>query len=139
MQVILVVAYVCVHCTWYNNIQAYSYYEGVTLGYSVAIVMFSFLTVFGAPKKIQFLKWETVVSIIHMNTLSDLVVCSEEKNSPEKNSPSLFVLKGVCAGCIGIHLCRHWFHYSSCKILWSPCSGCCFGKCFICRSAFWNF
>lgn len=61
--VILVVAFACVHSTWYNSIYAYGFFEGVTLGYSVAIALFLLLTVFGAPKRIEFVKW-TVVEFV---------------------------------------------------------------------------
>ncbi|XP_073714486.1 CKLF-like MARVEL transmembrane domain-containing protein 7 isoform X2 [Misgurnus anguillicaudatus] len=61
--VILVVAFACVHSTWYSSIYAYGFFEGVTLGYSVAIALFLILTVFGAPKRIEFVKW-TVVEFV---------------------------------------------------------------------------
>jgi len=41
VQVILLVAFACVRSTWYNSIYAYGFYEGVTLGYSVTIVLWS--------------------------------------------------------------------------------------------------
>ncbi|KAK7139156.1 hypothetical protein R3I93_016324 [Phoxinus phoxinus] len=55
--VILLVAFACVRSTWYNSFYAYGFYEGVTLGYSVAIVLYLLLTVFGLQKKASFVNW----------------------------------------------------------------------------------
>ncbi|XP_051519722.1 CKLF-like MARVEL transmembrane domain-containing protein 7 isoform X2 [Myxocyprinus asiaticus] len=55
--VILLAAFACVRSTLYNNLHAYRFYEGVTLGYAVAIFIFLFLTVFGIPKRVLFVNW----------------------------------------------------------------------------------
>ncbi|CAM4635934.1 unnamed protein product [Leuciscus chuanchicus] len=55
--VILLVAFACVRSTWYNSFYAYGFYEGVTLGYSVTIVLYLFLTVFGLQKRASFVNW----------------------------------------------------------------------------------
>lgn len=64
VQVILLVAFACVRSTWYNSFYAYGFYEGVTLGYSVTIILYVFLTVFGLPKRASFVNWLIVVSIV---------------------------------------------------------------------------
>ncbi|KAK9957734.1 hypothetical protein ABG768_011957 [Culter alburnus] len=62
--VILLVAFACVRSTWYNSFYAYGFYEGVTLGYSVTIILYVFLTVFGLPKRASFVNWLIVELVL---------------------------------------------------------------------------
>ncbi|XP_016136797.1 CKLF-like MARVEL transmembrane domain-containing protein 7 [Sinocyclocheilus grahami] len=55
--VILLVAFACVRSTWYTSFYAYGFFEGVTLGYSITVAVFLFLTVFGVPKRAPFVNW----------------------------------------------------------------------------------
>jgi len=73
VQVILLVAFACVRSTWYNSIYAYGFYEGVTLGYSVTIVLYLLLTVFGLQKKASFVNWLIAVSIAPHNMCCDSI------------------------------------------------------------------
>ncbi|XP_016150323.1 CKLF-like MARVEL transmembrane domain-containing protein 7 [Sinocyclocheilus grahami] len=52
--VILLIAFACVRSTWYNSFYTYGFLEGVTLGYSITVALFLFLTVFGIPKRALF-------------------------------------------------------------------------------------
>ncbi|KAK2887374.1 hypothetical protein Q8A67_015602 [Cirrhinus molitorella] len=56
--VILLVAFTCVRSTWYNNFYAFGFFEAVTLGYSITVAVFLFLTVFGVPKKALCVNWK---------------------------------------------------------------------------------
>lgn len=70
VQVILLVAFACVRSTWYTSFYSYGFFEGVTLGYSITVAVFLFLTVFGVPKRASFVNWTIAVSIVTYNIIA---------------------------------------------------------------------
>ncbi|XP_067281045.1 CKLF-like MARVEL transmembrane domain-containing protein 7 [Pseudorasbora parva] len=70
--VFLLVAFACVRSTWFNSFYAYGFYEGVTLGYSITIVLYLFLTVFGLPKRISFVNW--LIAELVLDTLGFIFI-----------------------------------------------------------------
>ncbi len=87
VQVILLVAFACVRSTWYTSVYSYGFFEGVTLGYSITVAVFLFLTVFGVPKRASFVNWTIAVSIVTYNNCYSISDHYSYKSSQVNDQP----------------------------------------------------